>query len=47
MGIEQGGVPVEFAKPKVLPRPMEKPQVVPPIRKSEVEKKHIKKSGKK
>ena len=27
--------------------PIEKPQIVPPIKKPEVEKKHIKKSGKK
>jgi len=39
---------VEMAKsPKIPPRPIEKPQVVPPIRKPEVEKKHIKQSGKK
>jgi|WetSurSiteA1Bulk_404760.scaffolds.fasta_scaffold06581_8 hypothetical protein len=28
------------------PRPIEKPQVVPPIKKPEVEKKHIKRDGK-
>lgn len=33
------------AKPQAGP-PVGKPQEVPPIRKSEVEKKHIKKSGK-
>jgi len=33
----------ERAKP---PKPVEKPQIVPPIRKPEAEKKHIKRSGK-
>jgi len=32
---------------EIAPRPIEKPQVVPPIRISEKQKKHIKKTGKK
>jgi hypothetical protein len=35
---------IEMAKPQ--PRPIEKPLILPPIKKPEVEKKHIKKSGK-
>lgn len=30
----------------IAPRPIERPQIVPPIRKSEVEKHHIKRTGK-
>jgi hypothetical protein len=34
---------MEFTKPK----PIEKPLILPPIKKPEVEKKHIKRTGKK
>jgi hypothetical protein len=34
-------------QPRPQPRPIEKPQSIPPIRTPEVQKKHIKKSGKK
>lgn len=45
MDMEMFAGQVEMAKPP--PKPIEKPQTIPPIRKPEVEKKHIKKTGKK
>ena len=44
-GIRENAGGLELAKKKQ--RPIEKPLVIPPIRKPEAEKKHIKKDGKK